>query len=395
MTILELREKRNKTWEAAKAFLDTHRSEKGTLSAEDDATYTKMEQDIEDYGREIARLERQAALDAELAKPVGEPIKNTPSGAKPEKTGRASDEYKKQFWNVLKSKNPVHEVVNALQIGTDSEGGYLVPDEFERTLVQGLEDANIIRQLAKVINTDSGERKIPVVASHGSAAWIAEESALTESDDVFGQVTLGAHKLGTLIKVSNELLSDSVFDLESYMASEFARRIGNAEEDAFINGNGTNKPTGIITSASAGVTTAAASAITLDEIIDLYHSLKTPYRKNASFIMNDATIKVIRKMKDENGQYLWQPSVRDGEPDTLLGRPIYASSYMPTIAASNVPIIFGDYSYYWIADRQGRVFKRLNELYAGNDQTGFLATQRVDGKLTLEEAVKKLTMKAS
>ena len=215
----------------------------------------------------MTRIARKKALDAELAKPVGEPIKNTPSGAKPVKEGRASDEYKKQFWNVLKSKNPVHEVVNALQIGTDSEGGYLVPDEFERTLVQGLEDANIIRQLAKVINTDSGERLIPVVASHGSAAWIAEESALTESDDVFGQVTLGAHKLGTLIKVSNELLSDSVFDLESYMSSEFARRIGNAEEDAFINGNGTNKPTGIITSASAGVTTAAASAITLDEII--------------------------------------------------------------------------------------------------------------------------------
>jgi len=395
MTILELREKRNKTWEAAKAFLDTHRNEKGTLSAEDDATYTKMEKDMEDYGREIARLERQAALDAELAKPVGEPIKNTPQGVKPTKEGRASDEYKKQFWNVLKSKNPVHEVVNALQVGTDSEGGYLVPDEFERTLIQGLEEANIIRQLAKVINTDSGERLIPVVASHGSAAWLAEESALTESDDVFGQVTLGAHKLGTLIKVSNELLSDSVFDLESYLSSEFARRIGNTEEDAFINGNGTNKPTGLITGASAGVTTAAATAITLDEIIDLYHSLKTPYRKNASFIMNDATIKVIRKMKDENGQYLWQPSVRDGEPDTLLGRPLYASSYMPTIAASKVPIIFGDYSYYWIADRQGRVFKRLNELYAGNDQTGFLATQRVDGKLTLSEAVKKLTMKAS
>ena len=110
--------------------------------------------------------------------------------------------------------------------------------------------------------------------------------------------------------------------------------------------------------------------------------------------MNDATIKVVRKMKDENGQYLWQPSVRDGEPDTLLGRPIYASAFMPTIAASAVPIIFGDYSYYWIADRQGRVFKRLNELYAGNDQTGFLATQRVDGKLTLAEAVKKLTMKS-
>ena len=211
---------------------------------------------------------------------------------------------------------------------------------------------------------------------------------------MFGQVTLGAHKLGTLIKVSHELLSDSVFDLESYLSSEFARRIGNAEEDAFINGNGTNKPTGLITGASAGVTTAAATAITLDEIIDLYHSLKTPYRKNASFIMNDATIKVVRKMKDENGQYLWQPSVRDGEPDTLLGRPIYASAFMPTIAASAVPIIFGDYSYYWIADRQGRVFKRLNELYAGNDQTGFLATQRVDGKLTLDEAVKKLTMKS-
>ena len=111
--------------------------------------------------------------------------------------------------------------------------------------------------------------------------------------------------------------------------------------------------------------------------------------------MNDATIKTIRKLKDNNGNYLWQPALTAGTPDTILGRPVYTSSYVPTIAAGAKTIAFGDFSYYWIADRAGRNFKKLSELYAANDQTGFVATQRVDGKLILPEAIKVLKMKAS
>lgn len=403
MTILELREKRAKAWEAAKAFLDSHRKENGVLSAEDDAAYTRMEREITDLGKEIARLERQEALDAELNRPVNKPLTGKPGGKADadggeDKTGRASDDYRKNFWNAMRSKAPMPAVTNALQIGTDSEGGYLVPDEYERTLVETLEEENIFRQMAKVIKTSSGDRKIPVVASKGTASWIDEEGAFPESDDSFGQVSIGAYKLGTLIKVSEELLNDSVFDLQSYISREFARRIGAKEEEAFFTGDGKGKPLGVLAAtggAETGVTAASATAVTADELMDLYYSLKSPYRKKSMWVLNDSTIKAIRKLKDNNGQYLWQPSLTAGTPDMILGRPIKTSAYMPAMAAGAKTIAFGDFSYYWIADRQGRSFKRLNELFAATGQVGFLASQRVDGKMILAEAVKVLEQKGA
>ena len=395
--ILELREKRAKLWDSAKAFLDSRRNEQGLLSAEDTATYEKMEADVVSLGKEIERLERQAVLDLELARPTSSAITHRPGQSQePEKTGRASSEYKAAFWKTMKNKSSF-EVQNALQVGTDSEGGYLVPDEFERTLVEALQEENLFRQLATIITTSSGDRKIPVVASKGTASWVDEEGTIPESDDAFGQVSIGAYKLATMIKVSEELLSDSVFNLERYIAKEFGRRIGAKEEEAFFIGDGTGKPTGIFHStggAGVGVTAASASAISIDEIMDLFYSLKSPYRKNAAFVTNDATIKAIRKLKDGNGQYLWQPSVTAGQPDSLLNRPLKTSAYVPVIASAAKTIAFGDFSYYWVADRQGRSFQRLNELFAVTGQVGFKATQRVDGKLILAEAVKVLQMKA-
>lgn len=296
----------------------------------------------------------------------------------------------------MKSKSNF-EAQNALQVGTDSEGGYLVPDEFERTLIQALEEENLFRQLAKVITTSTGEKKIPVVAAKGTASWVEEEGIIPDTDDAFGPVSIGAFKLATMIKVSEELINDSVFNLEQYIAKEFARRIGAKEEEAFLVGDGVGKPTGVFHAtggAGVGITTASSTAITFDEIMDLYYSVKSPYRKNAVFVTNDATVKVIRKLKDGNGQYLWQPSVTAGQPDTLLNRPVKTSAYAPVLAAATKPLAFGDFSYYWIADRQGRAFQRLNELFAVTGQVGFKATQRVDGKLILTEAIKVLQMKA-
>lgn len=394
--ILELREKRAKLWDSTKAFLDSKRNENGLLSAEDTEQYEKMEADVVNLGKEIDRLERQAALDLELSKPTTNAIRSNPNAnVGSEKTGRASNEYQNAFWKAMRNKNS-YDVQNALQIGTDSEGGYLVPDEFERILIEALEEENIFRQLAKVVTTSSGDKKIPVVASKGTASWVDEEGVIPESDDAFGQVSIGAYKLATMIKVSEELLNDSVFNLESYIAKEFARRIGAKEEEAFFIGDGTGKPTGIFNDAGGaqlGVTTASATAITLDEIMDLFYSLKSPYRKNAVFVMNDATVKAIRKLKDGNGQYIWQPSVTAGTPDTILNRPVKTSAYVPTIASAAKSIAFGDFGYYWVADRQGRAFKRLNELYAATGQVGFMATQRVDGKLILAEAIKVLQQK--
>ena len=396
--ILELREKRAKAWEAAKAFLDSKRGGDGLLSAEDTAAYEKMEQEVVDLGKEIERLERQAAIDAELNKPVSEPITNKPNNNPDgeEKKGRATDKYKKTFWNAMRRKN-FYDVENALQVGTDSEGGYLVPDEFEHTLVEALEEENFFRGIATVIQTSSGDRKIPVVATKGTASWIDEEGAYPESDDSFGQVSIGAYKVATMLKVSDELLNDSVFDLEAYISKEFGRRIGTKEEEAFFTGDGKGKPTGIFNAAggaSDGVTTAAAG-ISFDDVMDLFYALKSPYRRKAVWVLNDTTVKALRKLKDNNGNYIWQPSVQAGQPDMILNRPYHTSAYVPEVAAGAKVMAFGDFSYYWIADRQGRSFKRLNELFAANGQVGFLASQRVDGKLILSEAVKTMAIKGS
>ena len=392
---VELRQKRSELWEKAKLFLDNAKRNGDVLSADDRATYEKMEQEIVDLGKEIGIIERREALDLEMSKPTSSPISTNPNTKTEEKTGRSSDEYKKSFWQAMRNKKNPYEAVNALQIGTDSEGGYLVPDEYENTLIEKLHDENIIRQYATVIKSSNGDKKIPVVAGYGEATWTDEEAAYTESDDSFGVITLGAHKLTSIIKVSEELLNDSAFDLEQYISKEFVRRMAAAEENAFINGTGTGRPTGILQTAETGKTTAAAAAITADEVIDLYHSLRSPYRKNAVFIANDSTVKAIRQLKDSNGMYLWQPGLKEGQPDTLIGNRIISSAYMPEIGAGKKPILFGDISYYWIADRQGRTFQRLNELYAATGQVGFRTFQRVDGKLTLAETVKTLTCKAS
>ena len=399
MTINELREKRTKAWEAAKAFVDTRRDKDGLLSEADAQTYAQMEQKVKDYSAEIDRMERQEAMDREMNAPTSTPITTKPAATTATvetKTGRAADAYMTSFWNQMRNKTSV-EVRNALSVGADSEGGYLVPDTFEKHLVEALHDEMIIRRLAHVFTTASGSHKIPVVASHGSANWVEESGDIPETTETFGQQHIGAHKLTALIKVSEELLNDSAFDLEDYFRREFARRISNAEELAFVTGDGNGKPTGLFSAdegAEVGVTTASATAITADEVINLYYSLRSPYRKKAVWLLNDATVNAIRLLKDKNGQYLWQPALKEGAPDTLLGRPVYTSTAIPGIGAGQKVMAFGDLSYYWIGDREGISFRRLNELYAQKGQVGFLATKRVDAKLVLPEAVKVLQMKA-
>ena len=394
--ILALRERRANLWNETKAFLDSHRGEDGMVSAEDNATYEKMEADEVALGKEIDRLERQAAIDREMDQSTTSPLVSRPVAPSAKKQGRASDEYRNAFWGMIRNRNLTPGVMNDLQIGTDTEGGYLVPDEFEHTLVQGLEEENVLRSLCTVIQTSSGDRKIPIVTAHGTASWVDEEDPIPTSDETFGQISIGAHKVATMIKVSDELLQDSVFNLESYIATEFARRIGAAEEEAFITGNGTGKPTGLLhatNGAGTGVTTTGNTP-TADEIFDLVHSIKSVYRRKAVFLLNDSTLKAIRKLKDGQGQYLWQPGLKEGQPDMLLNYRIATSPFMPEIAAGNKVILFGDFKSYWIADRQGRSFQRLNELYAATGQVGFRATQRVDGRLVLAEAMKCLAVKA-
>ena len=398
MTITEMRNKRKKLIETMDGFLDTHKTKNGILSAEDDVTYKAMEDEVSELTNEIHRMERREEIEAELEKPVSKPIIEKPMNGRlnneEAKTGRAMDAYKKAMLSALRSN--FRNVSNVLQEGIDADGGYLVPEEYDTRLIDGLKEENIIRKLGHVITT-SGERKINIAATKPAAAWIDEGEALVFSDATFSQINLDAHKLHVAVKVTEELLYDNAFRLENYIIDEFYKALANAEEDAFINGNGTGKPLGILSAsggAEVGVTAASATAITADEVINLVYSLKRPYRKNAVFILNDQTIATLRKLKDGNGAYMWQPALVAGEPDKLLGYPVYTSAYMPTVEAGAKSIIFGDLSYYNIGDRGSRSFAELRELFAGNGMVGFVAKERVDGKLVLPEAIKVLQQKA-
>ena len=392
MTINELREKRNQAWNAAKAFVETKRNEDGLLSEEDAKTYAQMEKKVQDYGAEIERMESMSAMDAQLSKPTCAPITEKPmngsnQNSQTPKTGRASDEYRKGMLTALRTN--FRQVSNILQEGVDADGGYLVPEEYDNRLIQTLSEENIMRRLGHVITT-SGEHKINIAATKPAAAWIEEGGALQFSDAAFSQILLDAHKLHVAIKVTEELLYDNAFNLESYIIEQFGKALANAEEDAFLNGTGVGQPLGLFAETGggqlAGTLTAAMKA---DDILSLVYALKRPYRKNASFIMNDKTVAQIRKFKDNNGAYIWQPSYQANEPDRILGYSVHTSEYVPEDA-----IAFGDYSYYNIGDRGTRSFKQLTELFAGNGMIGYVAKERVDGKLILPEAVQILKLKS-
>lgn len=331
MTIIELCEKRNKAWEDAKAFVETKCDKDGLLSEEDAASYAEMEQKIKDYGTEIERMEQMAAMDAQLSKPTSVPLTAKPLNGDKPMSGRASDEYKAAMLNALRTN--FRQVSDVLSEGVDANGGYLVPEEYDSRLIDTLTEENIMRKLGHTITT-SGEHKINIAATKPAAACIDEGGALSFGDATFAQINLDAHKLHVAVKVTEELLYDNAFGLEGYIIEQFGKALSNAEEDALLNGDGVGKPLGLFS--------------------------------------------------DKDG----------GEVDRLFGYEVYTSPYVPTIAAGKPAIAFGDFSYYNIGDRGTRSFAELKELYAGNGMVGFVAKERVDGKLILPEAVQILKMKA-
>lgn len=387
MNLKDLITKRATAWEAAKTFLDAHQGENGLMSAEDSETYDRMEKEVTDYTREIERLTRQKEIDDELSKPMASPLTERPgAGAEPEKTGRASDAYRKAALQAMRTG--FHQVSDILQEGVDTDGGYLVPEEWDKRLIDVLNEENIMRGLATKLKT-AGEHKINIAATKPTAAWIEEGGELQFTDAKFGQKILDAHKLHVAIKITEELLYDNAFNLEAYITTQFGKALANAEEDAFLNGDGTGKPVGLFHETKGGETaiTLTGTKIVSDDVLNLIYKLKRPYRQKASFIMNDQTLADLRKLKDNNGAYLWQPSYQAGEPDRLCGYGIHTSAFAPTVEAGKPVMAFGDYSYYNIGDRGSRSFQPLRELFAGNGMIGYVAKERVDGLLILPEAV--------
>lgn len=390
MTVNEIRQKRAEHWEKMKNFLNERQTKDGRLSVDDTATYENMEAELQQFDAAVQRAEDAERREAELNKPVNTPMLGNPGGAGKKGTGRSSDEYNAAFLNYVRTRR----ASNVLQEGTSSEGGYLVPTEFERALFAGRDKVDPIFEMAGRLMLGSLEKSVPYVAEEGEADWISEGGNYPETDDSFGQVMLHANKVGRIVKATEELIADSAFDIIAYLAESLGRAIGRAEARAFWTGNGTGKPLGVMNCAGTGITTAGNKP-TADEYIDLVYSLEEQYRSVSYFAMNSDTVKEARKLKTGDGQYLWAPGL-NGQPDTILDRPLRTSQYIDTIAAGKSVVAFGDFlGCYKIVDRQGFEFRILNEKYADSGKVGFRGSARTDGKgILADKGIKLLKIKA-
>ena len=307
--------------------------------------------------------------------------------------GKAAKEkaaaYNRAFWEHMHTGMPE----NALREGSDGAGGYLVPDEYEKKLVEGLKEHNILRSLAHTISTTQ-DLRIPVVLSNTTAEWVYEGAAHTDSDISFGQIVISAFKVVASVLVSDEMLEDSGIDLEKFILKEISSTIGEAEEEAFFRGNGQGKPTGLVSQASVGAISEEVGKICVDDLLNLIYSVQSPYREKSVFIMSEDAYFTLHKMKYANGRYIWNPNYDEDGFETFSGYRVYTTKNLDGIGSGNIPVLFGCFDYFWIGDRGKRVVKRLAERYADHGQVAYVSSERVDAKLVLPEAVKSLKIKS-
>lgn len=419
--IESLREERASLYEQMKEINDLAVEEKRDLTGEDQEKYDRLEGKFDELTRSIDRTEKLEGIAPKMerskAAPDEEQRGNDSEAEKPIENYRDyvtrnrapwdDNEYRQQFYRWLQTgEQPDDEVRSRIphelrvqSKATAGAGANIVPVGFGERIMAVERDVGVMAQLANVITTDSGEQiNYPTVTAHGTASWIAENGSYSGSDETFGQASLSAYKDGTMVLVSEELLSDSAFDLEAYLVNELGLRIGVLANTAYWQGNGSGKPTGISTTVTTGVTAATGNTTTIpaDNVFDLVHSVKVAYRRNASFVANDAGIKALRKLKDTTNQYLWQPGLTAGQPDTLLSRPIYTDPDVAVPAANALSLYYGDFNRAYVIRNTGGYFlQRLTERYADNGQVGFRAYKRTDGKQVNTEAVKAFANSAT
>ena len=310
------------------------------------------------------------------------------SGKKADPSAEAKKQaaaYNAAFWDMIHTGMPQ----NTLKAGSDGSGGYLVPDTYEETLVEALAEKNVIRQIAKTIPT-THRMHIPIANGGGCADWFREDEGLTFTEASFGEVILDAYKLGTTILATDEMLEDNAIDMETHIRKFFAERIGEAEEDAFIRGNGKGKPLGLIHQASMGAASELDGDITLDDILTLEYSVKQAYRDRAVWLMSEDAFRRLHSIPHYGGYPLWNSVLERDKPEFLFGHRVYICKSMDDVAPGSIPVMFGDFQQFWIGDRGKRVIKRLVERYADRGQVAFITTERVDAKLVLPDAVKYL-----
>ena len=394
-----LHEARLRAWNEIRAISDAAAAEGRDFTAEDEAAWAKGNADIEAIDSRLGVLldaeKRTADIEAALAKygPVEAPA------VAPEMT--TEDELRALGRGELRSV-VVPAEARDLTKGSATAGGNTVPTSFFGQVWEHMIESSAILQAgATVLNTASGENlEIPVTTSHSSGALITEGSTLTESDPAFAKRTLGAYKYGLSIQVSSELVADTGFDLLGYLARQAGRAVGNALGADLVTGNASSKPSGIVQTATTGVTgatTSASGTFTADELIDLYYSVIAPYRASTScaWIMRDATLARVRKLKDSQNQYLWQPGLQVGAPDILLGKPVYTDPNVAAVATSAKSVIFGDISAYHVRIAGGVRFERSDDFAFQSDLVTFRAIVRGDGILADQTGAVKVFVGAS
>jgi HK97 family phage major capsid protein len=403
----KLNERRQNVWEQAKGLADAAADENRSFSAEEQGTWDALNEELDklDARMKSAAAAEQRAQDAEKA---FESLRGKPEGNGPEdeQRGQNSEELRKflrgegaRAFDLQPSKVNFRDLSKL----TAGAGGNTVPTDFYgRLMAHLIETSAVLQSGATILNTASGEvLQVPKTTAHSSAAIVTEAAAIGESDPAFGQVSLGAFKYGTMIQVSRELLTDTGVDLEGYLAMQAGRALGNAFGAHAITGDGSSKPRGVVTDATVGKTGLTGDSGGFgdqsvvgegaDQLIDLFHSVIAPYRMSQAcrWMMNDTTAGVIRKIKTTEGQYIWQPSVIAGQPDTILGKPVLTDPNVASVGLSAKSVVFGDFSQYFVRLAGGIRFERSDEFAFGNDLVTFRCLMRADAALVdLTGAVK-------
>ena len=384
----KLYEERNTLWEQMKELNDREISENRSLDSAEKEQWDKMNDrmsEIDARVQELASVE-EANKKSEEARAIFEA--SAPAPVIKEETPESDSDLLRKL-----GKGEIRSLDIEKRDLTKSGDAGLVPQGFYDQIIAKLDENAVVRQFATVVNTASGEDiKFPQITAHSSASLVAEGGAIGESDPTSASVTLGAFKYAYLVQVSSELLADEGVDIEGFLANDIGRALGNGAGTDFAVGNGSSKPNGVMNASGTGVTCASATAITSDEVIDLYHSVTSPYRSNGAWIMNDATLKEVRQLKDSNNQYLWQPSLQLGNPAQLLGSPVATDPNIETIATAKKVMAFGDMSKYFIREAGGFQLDRSTDFAFSTDLVTFRAIYRADGDLLDTNAVKRMVM---
>ena len=392
----DLQEKRAQIWERMKEIRD-RADDDGLLSAEDEAAWDAAETDLERYSKQIEREERAAGYDTiDHVDRRDDPSPLTPE----QEAATADDTYREAFDTFVRfGINAVTvEQRNALQggfvpgnelraqgVGTASAGGYLAPAGWRNTIIEAIDSIANMAAISDVLQTQSGETiNWPTeddTANEG--AILAENTQVTEQDMAWGTASVDAYMYTSkLVRVSLQLLQDNDYDAEARLGRALGRRIGRVQNRHFTTGTGTAQPEGVVTNATVGKTGAAGQLTTIDfdDLIDLEMSVNEVYRDNGRFLLSDTALGALRKEKDGNGAYIWQPSVQAGVPSTLINRPYTINNSVPVPAASAKSVLFGDFREGYLIRRVRDVqLLRLAERYADFLQVGFLAFHRADG----------------